>query len=73
MEIQQKIGVRIKEIRTAKNITQEGVAFRSDVDRTFMNQVENGKRNISVKFLRKIVIDGLEMSMQDFFSHNLFG
>jgi len=72
MEIQEKIGNRIKEIRTAQNLTQEAVAFRSDVDRTFMNHVENGRRNISVKSLEKIVVQGLETSLQDFFDHKLF-
>jgi len=72
MEIQEKIAARIKEIRTAQNLTQEAVAFRSDVDRTFMNHVENGKRNISVKSLEKIVVNGLGTTLQDFFNNNLF-
>jgi transcriptional regulator with XRE-family HTH domain len=72
MEIQEKIAVRIKELRTTQNLTQEAVAFRSDVDRTFMNHVENGRRNISVKSLEKIVVQGLETSLKYFFNHNLF-
>jgi len=72
MEIQVKIGNRIKEVRTAKNLTQEAVAWNADVDRTFMNHVENGKRNISVKSLEKIVVQGLQISLQDFFDTNTF-
>lgn len=72
MEIQEKVAARIKEIRTSQNLTQEAVAFRSDVDRTFMNHVENGRRNISLKSLGKIVVQGLEVSLQDFFNNNLF-
>ena len=72
MEIQEKIGKRIKEIRTAQNLTQEAVAFRSEVDRTFMNHVENGRRNISVKSLEKIVVQGLDTTLQDFFDTKLF-
>ena len=37
MDIQVKIGERIKELRTAKNLTQEAVAFKAEVDRTYMN------------------------------------
>ena len=37
MDIQVKIGERIKELRTEKNLTQENVAFKADVDRTFLN------------------------------------
>ena len=72
MEIQDKIAARIKEIRTAKNLTQEAVAWRSDINRIYMNYVENGKRNITLKSLEKIVVQGLETSLQDFFNHNLF-
>ncbi len=72
MEIQAKIGNRIREIRVAKNLTQETVAWNADVDRTFMNHVENGKRNISVKSLEKIVVQGLETSFHDFFNDSLF-
>jgi transcriptional regulator with XRE-family HTH domain len=72
MEIQEKIAARIKEIRTAQNLTQEAVAFRSDVDRTFMNYVENGKRNITLKSLEKIVVQGLNTTLKDFFNNKLF-
>ena len=72
MEIQEKIAARIKEIRTSQNLTQEAVAFRSDVDRTFMNHVENGRRNISVKSLEKIVVHGLEKSLTEFFDSEMF-
>ena len=72
MEIQAKVAARIKEIRTAKNLTQEAVAFKSEVDRTFMNHVENGRRNLSLKSLEKIVVNGLETTLQDFFNNQLF-
>ena len=72
MEIQAKVAARIKEIRTAKNLTQEAVAFKSEVDRTFMNHVENGRRNLSLKSLEKIVVNGLETTLQDFFNNQIF-
>lgn len=49
-----------------KNLTQEAVAFRADVDRTYMNHVENGKRNISVVSLEKIIV-ALDSSFESFF------
>ena len=72
MEIQVRIGMRIKELRTEKNLTQEAVAWNAEVDRTFMNHVENGRRNISVKSLEKIIVNGLQVSLLEFFNHNLF-
>jgi transcriptional regulator with XRE-family HTH domain len=72
MEIQERIGTRIRELRTDKNLTQEALAWKSDVDRTFMNHVEKGKRNISIKSLEKIVEQGLEMSLKKFFDDKTF-
>lgn len=72
MDIKTKIGLRIKEIRTEKNLTQEAVAFKAEVDRTFMNHVENGKRNVSVDTLTKIICNGLDLSFRDFFNVDIF-
>ena len=72
MDMKTKIGLRIKELRTDQNLTQEEVAWKAEVDRTFMNHVENGKRNVSVDTLTKIICNGLETSFKDFFSTELF-
>ena len=71
MDLKVNIGKRIKELRTLKSLTQEALAWKSDVDRTFMNHVENGKRNISVESLEKIIV-GLETTPKDFFNTDLF-
>ena len=72
MDIKAKIGVRIKELRISKNLTQEAVAFKAEIDRTFMNHVENGRRNISVETLEKIIVAGLESSFKEFFEEEIF-
>jgi transcriptional regulator with XRE-family HTH domain len=72
MDMKARIGLRIKELRTEKNLTQEAVAWKAEVDRTFMNHVENGKRNVSVDTLSKIICNGLETSFKDFFNTDLF-
>ena len=71
MAIQEKIASRIKALRQEKKLTQEELAWKSDLDRTFMNHVENGRRNISLNSLEKILI-GLEISFKDFFNHKDF-
>lgn len=67
MNIKQRIGARIREIRGSKNLTQEQLAWEADVDRTYMNHVENGRKNISIESLEKI-IRALNITMADFFS-----
>lgn len=71
MDIKQKIGKRIKELRTQRQISQEELAARADIDRTYVNSVENGKRNISIINIEKIAY-GLEVSIQDFFKDPKF-
>lgn len=71
MNINERIASRIRELREEKKLTQEQLAWKSEVNRTFMNHVESGRRNISVETLDKI-LTGLEFSFQDFFSAPLF-
>lgn len=72
MTIQEKIGLRIKKIRLSKQLKQEQLAWQANLDRTYMNHVENGKRNLTVTSLKKIVIDGLQMSLAEFFNDPIF-
>lgn len=66
MVIEKQIGNRIKKIRTEKKLTQEQLAWEADVDRTYMNHVENGRKNISIRSLEKI-INALGISISEFF------
>jgi len=48
MEIKTKIGIRIKELREIQNLSQKDLSYSSDLDRSYIASVENGKRNISI-------------------------
>lgn len=52
----QKIGLRIRELRFEAGLSQEELAFKSSLDRTYIGSVERGERNISILNLRKIAI-----------------
>jgi transcriptional regulator with XRE-family HTH domain len=71
VEIKSKIGLRIKEIRKEKGVSQEKLALLADLDRTYINSVENGKRNISIVNIEKIAM-ALGVSLTDFFNHETF-
>lgn len=66
MDIRTKIGLRIKELRKAKGLSQEQLALKADIDRTYMASVENGKRNVAIVNIEKI-IEALEESFESFF------
>lgn len=67
MDIRIKIGLRIKELRKAKGLSQEQLALRAEIDRTYMASVENGKRNIAIMNIEKILF-ALDISFSDFFN-----
>jgi len=71
MDIKVCIGLRIKVLRTHFNLTQEELAYKVDLDRTYINSVEKGKRNISIENIKKIT-KGFELTVFDFFNDDLF-
>lgn len=70
MNLQESFGKRILELRKDKKWTQEALAFKAGIDRTYMTDVENGKRNISIQNIEKI-IKALEVSYVEFFGSEI--
>lgn len=66
MTIQQKVGITIKELRKEQGMSQETFAYESGIDRRYMSDIENGKRNISLDILERIA-DKLEISLSKLF------
>ena len=71
MDIKIAVGQRIKELRIIRNVTQEQLAHISELDRTYINSVENGRRNISIVNLEKIA-KGFNVRLRDFFDTKYF-
>ncbi|XZE20324.1 helix-turn-helix domain-containing protein [Pirellulaceae bacterium SH449] len=46
--IQKAFGEKLRSAREKKGISQEKLALSAGLDRTYVNSVENGKRNISL-------------------------
>lgn len=69
--IQEEFGRRLRELRQEKNLSQEALAHKADLDRTYITSLENGRRNVSIQTMAK-VLQALEVSFVDFFSSELF-
>ena len=67
MKITEKFGHRVKEIRQARGITQEELAFSSQLHRTYISSIEAGKRNISLVNIEKLAL-ALGCDISDFFN-----
>lgn len=50
-EIHKKFGQRLKTLRKEKGMTQEDLAFKVKVDRSYMGFVERGEKNVTLKRL----------------------
>jgi transcriptional regulator with XRE-family HTH domain len=71
MDIKLKIGHRIKELRKELELSQESLAYKAEVDRTYVTDIENGRRNVSVEILERL-IKALDISITEFFNAKEF-
>jgi len=60
------LGLRVKQLREAKGWTQEALAERSALDRSYIAGIEAGLRNPSIKAVAKIS-RGLGATLASFF------
>lgn len=65
--IQKKFGSRVRELRKLRALSQEDLSFKCDLDRTYVSQVEQGKRNISLQNI-KAMADALDVPIAALFS-----
>lgn len=54
MNIKEKIGNRIRQLRQERHFSQEAFADLCELDRTYISSIEKGKRNVSIVNLEKI-------------------
>jgi len=57
-----KLGANIKKIRLAKKMSQGDLCRKLEVDRAYMSNVENGKKNPTLATIEKIA-DALNVSV----------
>jgi transcriptional regulator with XRE-family HTH domain len=69
MDIKQKVGARIKELRQDRS--QEDIANTAEMERSFVTHIESGRRNISIETLQRI-LSALNISFKDFFDSKEF-
>jgi transcriptional regulator with XRE-family HTH domain len=54
MDVNIYFGNIIKEERLKLKFSQEKLALEADIDRTYMNDIEKGSRNVSLKIAHKL-------------------
>ena len=54
--IKTAFGQRVRELRRAKGLSQEGLALICGLDRTYIGGIERGERNVSLINIEKIAV-----------------
>ena len=65
--IEKQFGERVRELRLARNLSQEGLAFKARMHRTYVGGIERGERNPSLKNIAAIA-DALGVTLSQLFS-----
>ena len=71
MDIKEKFGQKVKELRENKSFSIEQLANISNVDRNYISDIEKGKRNVSIEIMEKIIL-ALDTDFIEFFNDNNF-
>ena len=61
-----RYGKAVRKLRMKKKISQEDFADKCGLHRTYISDVELGKRNVSLENIERIA-NALEISLSDFF------
>ena len=66
MDITPYIGPAFRQLRERAEISQEELAFRAGLDRTYISGIERGRRNPSLKSMQRIAAQ-LDLSLDEVF------
>ncbi|TWT25161.1 helix-turn-helix domain-containing protein [Planomicrobium sp. CPCC 101110] len=71
MEILRDFGKRVKELRLKAGITQESLAIRAELDRSYVGAIERGVKNLSLLNIEKLA-NALDVDLPYLFEHESF-
>jgi transcriptional regulator with XRE-family HTH domain len=63
----QLVGDKIRELRTAKGLSQEKLGELAELNSNYIGQIERGEKSISVYTLKKLA-NGLSLSLEELFA-----
>lgn len=66
IELQKRLGVKIKALRSKKNMTQNELAVECDFEKASMSRIESGQTNPTIRTLYKIS-KALDIPIVEFF------
>ena len=68
MNIKEKFGFKVKQLREQKGFSIEYLANIANIDRTYISDIEKGKRNVSLLIIEKLS-KAFEVNIQELFNY----
>ncbi len=56
MKAQEQLGMRIKYLRKKRHWSQEDLALSANINKNYISDLENGRRNPSLEILERIAV-----------------
>lgn len=69
MNLKEKFGHKIKQLREQKSYSIEFLANISNIDRTYISDIEKGNRNVSLLIIEKLA-KALEVNIPELFDYD---
>ncbi len=66
-DLLRRLGRRIREVRKARRVTQEGLAEQVEITPQYLSRIEGGRQSPSVEMLAKLA-DSLEVELWELFN-----
>ncbi len=66
--IEVRFGMRVHALRIERRLPQEVLAFRSQVHRNYISDVERGKRNVSLRIIERLA-KALDVEIAELFKN----
>ena len=63
-DVASRFGRRLRQLRRERNLTQLGMAVDFGIDRSFISDVERGRKSMSLPMLEVVAL-GLQVSLSD--------
>lgn len=64
-----KLGENLRKLRNQRGISQEELAYSASIDRTYLSDIENGKKSATIIVLNRIA-DALRVNIKDLLNTN---
>jgi transcriptional regulator with XRE-family HTH domain len=65
-DIKVRFGQRLRELRQARGLSQEELAYRAGLHRTYVSSAERGERNVSLVNIERLA-KAVDVDIREFF------